>query len=81
MLVKYKFGKEEVRLDVDFDQGGQLKLDFLQHQMSLIVGGKNELFQLMDKSESMVMQKQQLRAIEQAQYDSLKKEQAQRKSG
>jgi len=72
---------ESVDLALDYsgaDQHPQLTLEFKGHQVTLVTGSKNDLFQEMERSPEMMAQKQRKMDLMQAEFERRLKEQAQR---
>lgn len=60
------------------DQQPQLAMEFKGHQVTLVTGSKNDLFQEMERSPEMMAQKQRNMELMQAEFELRLQEQAQR---
>ena len=72
---------ESVDLALDYsgaDQQPQLTMEFKGHQITLVTGSKNDLFQEMERFPEMVAQKQRKMELMQAEYELRLQEQEQR---
>ena len=76
-VVQTRSGKQlELSLSLTTEDGqSQLALSFPDHQMSLVPGSKNDLFQALDRNPIMVEQKQQKFEFQEAENQELRRQQ------